>query len=83
MVEASIGAEGASSNALGGCGFVQDAESDRTRAKLFRPRSARLSRVGQARHGGGKLDPPGTMDRPPSHAREEVVEKYLRRFFGH
>ena len=42
MVEASIRARGASSNALGGYGFVQDVESDGTRAKSFRAFSTNL-----------------------------------------
>ena len=45
--EASIRARGASSNALGGCGLVQDTESDGTRAKSF-ARSAHRCRIGPA-----------------------------------
>ena len=37
-------ADGASSNALGGCGFVQAAESDDTHAELFHTFSTPLAR---------------------------------------
>jgi hypothetical protein len=58
MVEVSIGAEGASSNALGGCGFVQAAESDDTHAKLFRAFSTHLARRAATARSGENLPPP-------------------------
>jgi hypothetical protein len=70
MVEASIGAEGASSNALGCCEFVQAAESDDTRAKLFRAFSTHLPHRAGGFIEGRNSTPGGSMDRRPvSRAR--------------
>ena len=81
--EASIGAEGASSNALGGYGFVQAAESsDDTRAKLFRAFSTTLAHRAATARNGTNLPLPLPWTGPPSRAREEGAEKYLRHFFG-
>ena len=71
MVEASIRAEGASSNALGGCGFVQAAESDGTHAKLFRAFSTPLARRAATERNGANLPLPLPWTGPPSRAREE------------
>jgi hypothetical protein len=73
MGEASIRAEGASSNALGGRGFVKAAESDDTRAKLFRAFSTHLAGRAATAPNGAKSTPVGSMDRPPvSRARRGV-----------
>ena len=72
-MEVSIRAEGASSNALGGCGFVQAAESDDTRAKLFRAFSTPLARRAATARNGANLPLPLPWTGPPSRAREEVV----------
>jgi hypothetical protein len=75
-------ADGASSNALGGCGFVQAAESDDTHAELFRAFSTPLARRAATARSGANLPLPLPWTGPPSRAREEGAEKYLRHFFG-
>jgi hypothetical protein len=76
MGEASIRAEGASSNALGGCGFVEAAESDDTRAKLFRAFSTHLACRAATAPNGAKSTPRVAWTGPPSLAHEEGSEKY-------
>jgi hypothetical protein len=67
--------EGASSNALGGCGLVQAAESDDTRAKLFRAFSTSLARRAATERNGANLPSP-YHGQAPRIAREEVAVKY-------
>ena len=73
MVEASIRAEGASSNALGGCRFVQDAESEGARAKLFRALSTHL--LCRSCIEVRKIYPPGEHGQAPRLAR---AKRWLR-----
>jgi len=82
MVEISIRARGASSNALGGCGSLKMPKVMGTRAKSFRAFSMPLPRRESDQRTKAQFYPPGCMDRPPSRAREEGAEKYLRHFFG-
>jgi hypothetical protein len=74
MVEVSIRARDASSNALEGCWFVQDA--DGTRAKSFRAFSTPLARRAATVRNGANLPLPLPWTGHPSCAGEEVVEKY-------